>query len=52
VDLNELTHMMLVFSELVMDLEEMIESIDLNPVMCSSKGSIIADARIMLQGGF
>ena len=52
VDLNELTHMMLVFSELVMDLEEMIESIDLNPVMCSSKSCIIADARIMLQGGF
>jgi acyl-CoA synthetase (NDP forming) len=52
VDLNALTHMMLVFSELVMDLEELIESIDLNPVMCSSKSCIIADARIMLQGEF
>jgi acetate---CoA ligase (ADP-forming) subunit beta len=52
VDLNELAHMMLAFSELVMDLEEVIESIDLNPVMCSSKSCIIADARIMLQGGF
>ena len=52
VDLNELTHMMLVFSELVMDLEQVMESIDLNPVMCSPKSCIIADARIMLQGGF
>jgi acyl-CoA synthetase (NDP forming) len=52
VDLNALTHMMLAFSELVMDLEELIESIDLNPVMCSSKGCVIADARIMLQGEF
>jgi acyl-CoA synthetase (NDP forming) len=52
VDLNKLTHMMLAFSELVMDLKEVIESIDLNPVMCSSKSCIIADARIMLQGEF
>jgi acyl-CoA synthetase (NDP forming) len=50
VDLNGLTHMMLAFSNLVMDLEEEIESMDLNPVMCSSKSCIIADARIMLQG--
>jgi acyl-CoA synthetase (NDP forming) len=52
VDLNKLTRMMLLFSELVMDLEEVMESIDLNPVMCSSKRCIIADARIMLQGRY
>jgi acetate---CoA ligase (ADP-forming) subunit beta len=52
VNLNKLTHMMLTFSNLVMDLEQLIESIDLNPVMCSSKRCVIADARIMLQGEF
>jgi len=34
--------------ELVMALEEGVESIDLNPVICSSKSCIVADARIML----
>jgi hypothetical protein len=41
--------MMKAFSDLVMELEEMIASIDLNPVMCSSRHCIVADARIMLQ---
>ncbi|MBW1988462.1 MAG: acetate--CoA ligase family protein [Deltaproteobacteria bacterium] len=36
------------FSRLLMDLEDEIESVDLNPVMCSHKGCNIADARIML----
>jgi len=52
VDMGELTRMMLAFSELVMELEEAVESIDLNPVMCSSKSCTIADARIMLHGEF
>ncbi|MFC1534650.1 acetate--CoA ligase family protein [Thermodesulfobacteriota bacterium] len=49
VDLDKLSRMMTIFSGLVMELEELISSIDLNPVMCSHKGCIVADARIMLQ---
>ena len=37
------------FSTFVMDLQDEIESIDLNPVMCSSARCIVADARIMLR---
>lgn len=48
VDLGALSRTMTLFSEMVMDMEEMIESVDLNPVKCSSKGCIVADARIML----
>jgi len=32
-----------------MDLQGEIESIDLNPVMCSSARCVVADARIMLK---
>lgn len=49
VNLNELTRMLKTFSDLVMDLETDIESIDLNPVICSSRRCVIADARIMLK---
>ena len=48
VDMEALTRTLLTFSDLVMELEEFIESVDLNPVMCSSKTCVIADARIML----
>jgi succinyl-CoA synthetase beta subunit len=48
VDLDALSGLVADFSELVMDLGETIESIDLNPVMCSAQGCTIADARIML----
>jgi hypothetical protein len=34
-----------------MDLGDRIESIDLNPVMCSSEGCLAADARIRLADG-
>lgn len=37
------------FSEVVVTLEKEIESIDLNPVMCSSTRCVVADARIMLK---
>ena len=50
IHLQELTRMMLAFSELIMELEDHIESIDLNPVMCNSKGCIAADARFVLKG--
>lgn len=49
VNLEALTRMLVTFSELLMELEGLIESIDLNPVMCSSKQCIVADARIMLK---
>jgi hypothetical protein len=49
VNLDELTRMIKAFSDLVMDLETEIKSIDLNPVICSSRRCVIADARIMLK---
>ncbi len=49
INLSELTRLLITFSELVMDLEESIESIDLNPVICSSTTCVVADARIMLK---
>ena len=48
VNMELLTSTMMKFSELVMDLGEGIESIDLNPVMCSSRRCTVADARILL----
>ena len=49
INLSELTGLLLAFSDLVMDLEEFIESIDLNPVICTSTKCVVADARIMLK---
>ncbi len=48
VDLQQLSHVLVNFSRLVMKLEKYIESIDLNPLMCSSKRCVVADARIIL----
>ncbi len=49
VDLVKLTEILQTFSRWVMDLQDDIESIDLNPVMCSSTRCVVADARIMLR---
>jgi hypothetical protein len=49
VNLKELSRLLLTVSDLVGDLEKYIESIDLNPVICSSNKCIVADARIMLK---
>jgi succinyl-CoA synthetase beta subunit len=49
VNLTELKGMVAAFSDLVMELEGYIESIDLNPVLCSSRRCVVADARIMLE---
>jgi succinyl-CoA synthetase beta subunit len=49
VALGELGKFLKKFSDIVMDLEKVIESIDLNPVMCSSRRCVAADARIMLK---
>ena len=49
VNLEELNKLLFTFSDLVMDLEPEMESIDLNPVICSSERCIVSDARIMLK---
>jgi len=48
VNMPELTHMLMAFSNLVVELGDEIESIDLNPVICSPDRCVAADARIML----
>ncbi|MCF6247297.1 MAG: acetate--CoA ligase family protein [Desulfobacula sp.] len=49
INLEILTHFLVNFSYLVMDLEDKMESIDLNPVMCTKDKCVIADAGIILQ---
>jgi len=49
INMSELTSLLVTFSGLVMELEELIESIDLNPVIAGSARCIVADARIMLR---
>jgi len=49
VNLASLSDLLIRFSSVVMDLAGLIESIDLNPVMCSSQTSMIADVRVMLK---
>jgi hypothetical protein len=49
VNLKELNKLLMAFSDLVIDLEGYMESIDLNPVFCSSERCVVADARIMLK---
>jgi len=49
VNMEILTNLMVNFSLLVMELENDIESVDLNPVICTEDRCVIADARIMLQ---
>ncbi|MGD8833770.1 MAG: acetate--CoA ligase family protein [Desulfobacteraceae bacterium] len=48
VDINALVGLMVNFSGLLMKLADQITSIDLNPVLCSPDGCLVADARIML----
>ncbi|MHB8910052.1 MAG: acetate--CoA ligase family protein [Syntrophales bacterium] len=49
VDREKLTGTILSFSSLVMELEGRIESIDVNPLLCSSRRCVVADARIILR---
>ncbi len=48
VDREKLTGVILAFSSVVMDLQGRIESIDINPLLCSSRRCVVADARIIL----
>jgi acetate---CoA ligase (ADP-forming) subunit beta len=45
---EKLTQCLLNFSKLVVDLQDDIDSIDLNPVLCSQDACVVADARIIL----
>jgi succinyl-CoA synthetase beta subunit len=49
VNLQALKGLLKLFSELVMEIEDDFESIDLNPVMCTTARCVVADARILLQ---
>jgi hypothetical protein len=49
VNLKELRRLLLTFSDLVMDLESFMESVDLNPIICSPTRCVVADARIILK---
>lgn len=49
VNRDELRRLLMTFSGLVMEIENLFESIDLNPVMCGRSGCTVADARIMLR---
>ncbi len=49
VDIEELNKLLMTFSDLVMDLEPEMDSIDLNPVICSSERCVVSDAQIMLK---
>jgi len=48
VNLAALNILIRTFSGLVMEIENLIESIDLNPVMCDARRCVVADARIMV----
>jgi len=48
VNLDELKRMLMTFSGLVMEFENEVESVDLNPVMCNTSRCVVADARIIL----
>jgi len=49
INVKGLTDMMTGFSAMIINLEDHIQSIDLNPVICSRDRCIIADARIILK---
>jgi hypothetical protein len=48
VNMQILTYLMVNFSYLIMAFEKDIESVDLNPVICTRNRCVIADARIIL----
>lgn len=49
VNMDALKKTLLKFSKLMMDLQEVVESIDLNPVMCTAQACTVVDSRIMLK---
>jgi acyl-CoA synthetase (NDP forming) len=49
VDIERLADILVNFSTLVMALKDEIESIDINPLLCSAGHCVVADARIILK---
>lgn len=50
IDLPALSRVLMTLSDLVLQIEPLIESIDLNPVICFENRCVVADARIILGG--
>lgn len=48
IDLEALVDLMVAFSRLLNKIHATISSVDLNPVFCSPRGCVVADARMML----
>lgn len=48
IDMKALIELMIALSDLLMALDGQITSMDLNPVICSPSGCVVADARIIL----
>lgn len=51
ISLEKLSQLVETFSALLMEMENRIESVDLNPVMCTAEACVVADARIVLKSG-
>jgi succinyl-CoA synthetase beta subunit len=49
VNVAELRRLLLTLSSLVLEIQDLFESIDLNPVKCSRTRCVVADARVMLR---
>jgi acetate---CoA ligase (ADP-forming) subunit beta len=49
VNIAELKRLVAGFSTLIMEMADKIESVDLNPVLCTEERCVIADARIILK---
>jgi len=49
INMNALKKLLVNFSRLIMDLQDEVESADLNPVMCTPKSCLAVDARIILK---
>ena len=49
INMNALKKTIINFSSLMMDLQDVVESVDLNPVMCTAKACTVVDSRIMLK---
>jgi succinyl-CoA synthetase beta subunit len=50
IDMQSLIGLMTAFSNLLLKMADQITSVDLNPVICSPRGCVAADARILLKG--
>ena len=51
IDREGLADLVVRFSRLLVEIQDRVESIDLNPVICTPERCVIADARIVLPGG-